>query len=304
MNAIGLLVLGLVAQTDPSVVSKLESPQSPLSKPYGSEVPRASVPPGLFDRVPSPVIPLVSLFGADDYPDEAIRNAEEGIVGVVLRVGPTGQLTDCIVESSSRSASLDSQTCRIFWQRARFKPARDGQGRAVESAIRQRIKWALPGPGAPPSMSPWSLRFTLTFAKAGTRPACRISTNGALDPDHQIEQDTRNCDFVVDNFMVETSKLAIAKGTVIFEMRFSPSTAALEPSTPAGMAILSQRISHVDIDTLGKVVDCRVVSQIQLSETGSDCSELLGSTYARPIDQNGLPISVKATVVKTTFVGS
>ena len=301
MNAIGLLVLGLFAPADPSVLSKLEPPPLQSAKPFVSEVPRAPIPPGLFDRVPSPVIPLVSLFSANDYPDEAVRNVEEGIVGVVLRVSHTGQLTDCIVESSSHSASLDSQTCRIIWQRARFKPARDERGRAVESAIRQRIRWALPG--APPSTLPWSLRFTLTFAKAGTRPACRISTTGALDPDHEIEQDTGNCDFVVDNLMAEAAELAIAKGTVIFETRFSPSTAALKPGTPPGMVILSQRTSHVDIDPSGEVIDCRVGSEIQLGETVSDCPELLGSKYARPIDRTGQPISIKATVVKTTIIG-
>jgi TonB family protein len=87
---------------------------------------------------------LVALFSSDDYPAEAIRNREEGIVDFRITVGVDGRVAGCTVVGSSGSALLDSTTCRILGERARFTPARNAAGKAVEDIHTGRINWQLP----------------------------------------------------------------------------------------------------------------------------------------------------------------
>lgn len=91
---------------------------------------------------------LASLFSDRDYPRDAVRNREQGPVAFRLTVGSDGRPTDCAVRVSSGSALLDSTTCRLLMERARFQPARDGDGKAVADAIDGRIVWRLPNDAA------------------------------------------------------------------------------------------------------------------------------------------------------------
>ena len=87
---------------------------------------------------------LASYISDSDYPADAIRNGEQGIVGFQLEVGPDGIVSSCRIVASSGSASLDTATCRIMQARARFTPARDGGGHAVPDVVTSRIRWVLP----------------------------------------------------------------------------------------------------------------------------------------------------------------
>ena len=87
---------------------------------------------------------LASLFSDRDYPAEAIRSGEQGAVAFKLAVGPDGRPAGCEVTSSSNSETLDSTTCRLLMERARFEPARDVDGRAVADSFNGRIVWRLP----------------------------------------------------------------------------------------------------------------------------------------------------------------
>lgn len=60
-----------------------------------------------------------------------------------LTVSPEGRVTGCSIQSSSGSATLDHATCAIMTPRARFKPARDAQGKPVADEVVQRIVWRL-----------------------------------------------------------------------------------------------------------------------------------------------------------------
>ena len=86
---------------------------------------------------------LQSLFTADDYPVEALRNDEQGTVTAQLRIDRTGRVSGCTVAASSGSASLDRTTCEILRRRARFAPGTDSSGRPVSDAYTQRIIWRL-----------------------------------------------------------------------------------------------------------------------------------------------------------------
>ena len=88
---------------------------------------------------------LVSLITADDYPNAALRNEEQGTVAVALEVDPKGNVSSCTVTGSSGSDSLDTSTCRLMIERAHFTPAHDRRGRAVRDTYSQKITWRISG---------------------------------------------------------------------------------------------------------------------------------------------------------------
>jgi protein TonB len=88
---------------------------------------------------------LQNLFTADDYPSDAVRNEDQGTVGVSLAIGTDGRVSNCNVTSSSGSRSLDSATCRILRSRARFSPAKGSNGQPMADTYNQRITWRLEG---------------------------------------------------------------------------------------------------------------------------------------------------------------
>lgn len=79
----------------------------------------------------------------DDYPRSARRDNVEGSVGVAFTVDVWGRATQCTVTTSSRSDVLDAATCDLVERRARYTPARDAAGRAVESRKTLRFRWML-----------------------------------------------------------------------------------------------------------------------------------------------------------------
>jgi TonB family protein len=87
---------------------------------------------------------LASYISDSDYPVEAIRAGEQGVVGFELEVGPDGRVADCRIVTSSNSASLDAATCRIMTSRARFRPARDSSGDPTVDRVSARVRWELP----------------------------------------------------------------------------------------------------------------------------------------------------------------
>ena len=92
---------------------------------------------------PIPIEPLSSLIKGDDYPLEAIEKNEQGRVSMRLIVGSDGRVRECIIDRTSGSASLDSASCKIVMERARFEPARNAEGNPVTAEVTQRINWLL-----------------------------------------------------------------------------------------------------------------------------------------------------------------
>jgi protein TonB len=87
---------------------------------------------------------LPGLFSTDDYPQDAIRNEQQGTTAVRLTVGTDGRVSGCTVTQSSGSSSLDAATCRIIRSRARYTPARDQNGNPISDSDTARIRWQLP----------------------------------------------------------------------------------------------------------------------------------------------------------------
>jgi len=80
----------------------------------------------------------------DDYPSSAIREGVQGVTGYRLDITPEGKVAGCTVTSSSGSAALDDQTCKLLPRRARFKPALDTAGNAIPSSYSGRTRWQIP----------------------------------------------------------------------------------------------------------------------------------------------------------------
>ena len=114
-----------------------------FATPAGAEPPtRAKFPDGLY-----------SLFSDADYPDDAIRNNEQGSVAFRLDIASDGKVGSCSILSSSGSTILDVATCRILMERARFQPARDAAGKPTSDSYNGRITWRLPEDQIPPRMN-------------------------------------------------------------------------------------------------------------------------------------------------------
>jgi protein TonB len=86
---------------------------------------------------------LAPLISAYDYPDEAIRNHEQGVVRFAVVIGINGRIKNCTIMESSGSRVLDAQTCKLIRQRARFTPVRDANGHPIEDTYAAAITWAL-----------------------------------------------------------------------------------------------------------------------------------------------------------------
>jgi protein TonB len=87
---------------------------------------------------------LASYVSDEDYPNSAARAEEQGTTRFRLGVGPDGRVNECTVTASSGSSALDSATCRLMKQRARFTPARDSDGRPTSDSVASAIRWVLP----------------------------------------------------------------------------------------------------------------------------------------------------------------
>jgi len=88
---------------------------------------------------------LASYVSDEDYPPNAARNEEQGTTRFRLSVGTDGKVKDCTVTGSSGSSALDSTTCRLMKQRAKFTPARNNRNEPTSDTVSNAIRWVLPG---------------------------------------------------------------------------------------------------------------------------------------------------------------
>lgn len=101
-------------------------------------------------RPPRAEAALPTLFTELDYPSAAIRAGEQGIVAFRVLVGTNGRVSACEITASSGSATLDSATCALLGERARFAPAEGSQGRPALGFVPGQIVWRLPDSEAEP----------------------------------------------------------------------------------------------------------------------------------------------------------
>jgi TonB family protein len=269
---------------------------APLPTPdYLSELSRAKFDRALFDRPVKAKANLVALFSTKDYPLDAIRKEQQGTVAVVVKVAVDGRVADCIISASSGSPSLDWQTCRIIWQRARFTPARDSRGTAVESALYQRIRWELPRRDMTP-IKPWSTRFTLEFVKDGGAIDCKLETTGAMKGNEE------SCNFGMDMWegmlSIVRSDAGYERHKLVFYTSFAPDIREVKSIEPEGTRLITRQVARLTIDASGKPLQCRVLETEGYKPPVEGCDDLLEGMYEKPDIQSG---AIEATFERAVY---
>jgi len=97
----------------------------------------------LANRPAAPIGSPAAWVTPDDYPQDVLHRGGQGTVGVAFVVDGYGKATQCRVTGTSGFRSLDMATCELIERRARYTPARDGQGRAIESPQTLRFRWEI-----------------------------------------------------------------------------------------------------------------------------------------------------------------
>ena len=127
-----------------------EAPSSPLPQPDATPaiqsvnpLPPSAPPIRALSQPARAEANLATYVRNGDYPAQALSRGEEGTTGFRLTIDRSGRATDCVVTSSSGSASIDHVTCRIMIERARFTPAIDLDGAPTEDHVWARMTWSL-----------------------------------------------------------------------------------------------------------------------------------------------------------------
>jgi TonB family protein len=131
---------------------------------------------------PKPIDPA-NWVRSDDYPVEALRAKEHGVVEFELGVSESGGVERCTITRTSGSARLDAASCAIITQRARFEPAHNAAGLATPSTFKSRFRWDLPevvadgtvpaGPGTFQPLISWRIVTQLDVGADGKMVNCR-----------------------------------------------------------------------------------------------------------------------------------
>jgi TonB family protein len=117
------------------------APPRPVQTPPPARCPRDEGASGA--RAPVACDAAGSWFVESDYPEAALQQRVSGTTDARLQIGADGRVKSCAIDRSSGSAALDSATCRVLRQRARFLPARDSNGEAVAGVSIFSMSWTL-----------------------------------------------------------------------------------------------------------------------------------------------------------------
>lgn len=83
------------------------------------------------------------------YPARALAAGEQGDVEFRASYNKQGYVLDCEVTRSSGHRLLDSETCEIIVQHARFKSAPLNDGKERRGLLNGLFEWRIPGAGKP-----------------------------------------------------------------------------------------------------------------------------------------------------------
>ena len=92
----------------------------------------------------SPELAGPILYRASDYPELGREQRPTGTVAYAVAVDAAGAATGCSIDESSGSPDLDKATCQLVMERAKFRPAKNDEGKAVAGTFRSRMRWRSP----------------------------------------------------------------------------------------------------------------------------------------------------------------
>lgn len=181
-----------------------------------------------------------SVVGFQDYPLDALKRREYGVVSIVLVVTPEGRVASCHVTESSGSQSLDKQTCNLMQSRARFVPATNGAGSPVFAQYRTSVAW-----GVENHQPTTNIRFKFIVAqlpegyRAPTKARLTFNSAGHLD----------RCDMerTSGSIAADEAACAYAKANLITDAPKSEASSV----TPSAIRYMIVSLSP-DKQTLGK----------------------------------------------------
>ena len=131
-------------------------------------------------HIPKPMGAVSGWVTTADYPKEALKAEQAGVVVANLTVAPTGRVSGCSVAISSGWPLLDAGTCKLLSARALFAPATDAAGNPVAGIFSKRVLWTIPGAVPYPVRPNW-LDIRITIEADGTQSHCEITrTEGQL----------------------------------------------------------------------------------------------------------------------------
>lgn len=115
-----------------------------------------------------------------DYPPDSLLNRQGGIAAFTLDVDRTGKPIDCTITKTSGHTSLDTRTCELVLERARFKPARDSKGKAVAGTYSNRVRWVVPGSSLLDDEGLPSMVVETMVSSAGILESCSVRKRDQL----------------------------------------------------------------------------------------------------------------------------
>jgi TonB family protein len=141
--------------------------------------------------VPRPISTSQDWVTNADYPLEAWRRREEGVVQYDLAIDAQGQVAGCKITYSTATPDLEAATCRLLSERARFKPAEGEDGNPRASVYPGEMTWQL---REPEYTAPFTVKVAFTLDERGMQRNCRIvERSGTITPDMQRTLDKRPC---------------------------------------------------------------------------------------------------------------
>jgi TonB family protein len=192
------------------------------------------------------------LLTADDYPAEALLKRQQGAVAIRLTIGADGHVSGCKIEKSSGSRSLDSTSCRIYLERARYEPVASVSKRVVHT----HLDWRL---GAGISRRGWFQMTVMAIKADGSIASCRFESSGAPDTDCTA---TPFPAAVAANFV----KLAgYEPAKLVTEIRYFPEGDA--PEQTGRPQLLSHRAVNITVKNDGTQQNCEIIDDGGSAET-------------------------------------
>jgi protein TonB len=257
----------------------------------------AAAAPGANPSAPQ-LLNLPELVTSEDYPRVSLLNSEEGTVEVELKVDRTGLVTSCRVAKTSGHIALDEQTCAVFRARARFEPATDRRGRAVNSEYRQKVTWKVAGQAPTPMpRQAWMVRTTIALGSGGTFVDCKVESTGLsiAPPDCEPLMALARAN------AGQAPSLADIRGFAITEVYFYPVQTSSAPIPPklTDATQVAEQVSDVIIAPDGQASTCNGIRY-----SGTATPELDACTLIRHYRFEAAPagaVSLHGTVVVRAY---
>mgnify|MGYP000150220552 CR=1 FL=1 len=131
-------------EIDATKVFPTPTPPRPIPGPTALPDPLPSVIPSFAPIAAKPRNDPLRWVSTDDYKSNWIRQEMTGKARFRLEIAADGRVASCTITASSGHPELDAATCALVSRRAKFQPARGGEGQPVAGSYSNAIDWRLP----------------------------------------------------------------------------------------------------------------------------------------------------------------